>query len=286
MASDDVLREAAARAGTGRLTVLHVLDSGATGVPMSPAGVEQELLAQGRLASQVGDALAARVRAVTGRDAAIEIEPGSPHEVIVQRARALGNATIVLGASGSGGRPHGLLGRVATHVVRHAPASVIVVRRRHPGGRVIAAVDFSESSEQAFVEATRVVRVQQRPLVLLHCLESIAAAYALGDPAMSPAPISPIPAEELDREAQRAAEARLQSLLTSARIDGEVLVVQEPPTTAIPHVAERLGADLIVVATAGRTGLPRLLLGSVAESVVAHAPCSVLVVRQHRADAG
>ena len=51
------------------------------------------------------------------------------------------------------------------------------------------------------------------------------------------------------------------------------------PATDIPRLAEELKADLVVVATSGRTGISRVMLGSVAEAIVRASPCSVLVVR-------
>ncbi len=51
------------------------------------------------------------------------------------------------------------------------------------------------------------------------------------------------------------------------------------PFDAIARMAKRIGADLVVVGTHGRTGLARVALGSVAERVVALAPCPVLTVR-------
>ena len=51
------------------------------------------------------------------------------------------------------------------------------------------------------------------------------------------------------------------------------------PASAILKTSEMLRAGLIVVGTHGRTGLPRVLIGSVAEAVVRSAGCSVLVVR-------
>jgi nucleotide-binding universal stress UspA family protein len=54
------------------------------------------------------------------------------------------------------------------------------------------------------------------------------------------------------------------------------------PHTSIVEMAEREGADLIVMSTHGRTGLSHILLGSVTEKVVARAPCPVLVIPSHR----
>jgi nucleotide-binding universal stress UspA family protein len=51
------------------------------------------------------------------------------------------------------------------------------------------------------------------------------------------------------------------------------------PRDAIVRVAEREHADLVIVGSHGRTGLPKLLMGSVASYVVTHAPCPVLVVK-------
>lgn len=61
----------------------------------------------------------------------------------------------------------------------------------------------------------------------------------------------------------------------------ETSVREGDPRTEIVGAADDWNADLIVVGSHGRTGLKRLLLGSVAEAVVAHAHCSVEVVRRH-----
>ena len=53
------------------------------------------------------------------------------------------------------------------------------------------------------------------------------------------------------------------------------------PQTSIVEVAEREGVDIIVMSTHGRTGLSHMLLGSVTEKVVGHAPCPVLAIPSH-----
>ena len=64
-----------------------------------------------------------------------------------------------------------------------------------------------------------------------------------------------------------------------------VELVQGPPASVITHAAERGGHDLIAIGTHGHRGFRRLLLGSVAESTIRHAPCSVLVVHgEHAGD--
>ena len=65
----------------------------------------------------------------------------------------------------------------------------------------------------------------------------------------------------------------------------ETAVSDGDPRSAIVDAAREWGADLIIVGSHGYTGVKRWLLGSVAQSVVSHAPCSVEVVRQ-KPDAG
>ena len=73
---------------------------------------------------------------------------------------------------------------------------------------------------------------------------------------------------------------RSQKSLTDAGLQAEGRVVEGDPREALLEVARKEGVDLIVVGSHGRTGLEKLLMGSVASHIVAHAACSVLVVRR------
>lgn len=93
---------------------------------------------------------------------------------------------------------------------------------------------------------------------------------------------------ELEKTARSNAERVLTEAIGSARsivgdrgaqVTGEVLFGS--PESRIVEAAEKLPADLIVVGSHGYNRWERLLLGSVSDSVVHHAPCSVLVVRTH-----
>ena len=89
--------------------------------------------------------------------------------------------------------------------------------------------------------------------------------------------ISPDQIQELETIAAQ----RLEESLKLLDITGDRLVTRGPAGTALIEIASERKADLIVVGTVGRTGLRRALLGSVAETVVKGAPCSVLIVRLH-----
>jgi nucleotide-binding universal stress UspA family protein len=67
--------------------------------------------------------------------------------------------------------------------------------------------------------------------------------------------------------------------LRQAGLRASALAAQGDPAATIISIAEKSQADLIVLGTHGRTGLRRVLLGSVARNVMLHAHCSVLVVR-------
>jgi nucleotide-binding universal stress UspA family protein len=75
----------------------------------------------------------------------------------------------------------------------------------------------------------------------------------------------------------RAIESLKRNQVTKLPVDSQILY--ESPRDAIIEEAERWEADLIVVGSHGYRGYKRFLLGSVSQSVAAHAPCSVLIVR-------
>ena len=77
--------------------------------------------------------------------------------------------------------------------------------------------------------------------------------------------------------------ARTAEVLTGAHVDNRIEVADDGVAKAICRVAVELGADAIVVGAHTRGGLGKLLLGSVSEHVVRHAPCPVLVVRERNA---
>jgi nucleotide-binding universal stress UspA family protein len=81
-------------------------------------------------------------------------------------------------------------------------------------------------------------------------------------------------------EAQAAADRAAAMLLERASFVVETIVRQGDPRREIVEAAKDWDAELIVVGSHGRTGLQRLILGSVAEYVVRHAPCSVEVSRR------
>ena len=83
----------------------------------------------------------------------------------------------------------------------------------------------------------------------------------------------------LEEEGKRAL-ATVERTAKAQGVQYELIIREGIPSEDIAKVAEDEGTDLIVVGTAGRTGLNRFLLGSVAEKVIKIAPCPVMVVRK------
>ena len=85
------------------------------------------------------------------------------------------------------------------------------------------------------------------------------------------------------REFQEDLVTRSQQELTKMGVHAEGRVIEGDPRETLLEAAKQEGTDLIVVGSHGRTGLEKLLMGSVASHIVAHAACSVLVVRRRAA---
>jgi nucleotide-binding universal stress UspA family protein len=134
---------------------------------------------------------------------------------------------------------------------------------------IVFPTDFSASAGHAFPMACALARDYGSRLVLVHVKAPPVAVYSeLGPLAAEPA--------ELAHELQ----ARLEEIRpTDPSIPVEHSFREGDAAQEIVDVAEEVHADLIVMATHGRTGLGRLLMGSVAEAVLRRAPCPVLTFK-------
>jgi nucleotide-binding universal stress UspA family protein len=145
----------------------------------------------------------------------------------------------------------------------------------HHWSRICCPVDFSETSWEALAEAAELAaRGGEAHLVILHVEEGTDVA-ALGEMAVT----SPEAARRLVEDTRRSLERCRAEAEQIARGRVAAESVAGDPASEIVRFAERQAVDLIVMGTHGRTGIRRILLGSVAERVVRSAPCSVLVVR-------
>lgn len=140
---------------------------------------------------------------------------------------------------------------------------------------IVFATDFSPASQAALRKAVEMARKDGAELIVAHVYEP-------------PAPLShsgvadDLIEAELEDKIRQDVEKQLEPVLAQVRAEG----IRARGEILAGHTAKRLselavknGAAMLVIGTHGRTGLKKLLMGSVASQVIATAPCPVLTVR-------
>jgi nucleotide-binding universal stress UspA family protein len=133
---------------------------------------------------------------------------------------------------------------------------------------ILHPTDFSEHSSYAFRQACSLARDYGARLVVLHVAEPPLAVSGEGVLMLPP---------NFDLEPIRKQLQRLES--ENPEIQMEHRLVQGYAAAEIMRAAAETKCDLIMMGTQGRTGMGRLLMGSVAEQIVRRAPCPVLTVK-------
>jgi universal stress protein A len=140
--------------------------------------------------------------------------------------------------------------------------------------KIVCPVDFSAGSREALRIAAELARDWSAPLVVAHVWEP--PKWSSGEVMIAPEVIqSLVDAEEAELESWKSTAKQLGArevgtrFLSGVAWDAILSLLKDDPAI-----------DLVVMGTHGRTGLKHVLLGSVAEKVVRHAPCPVLVVRE------
>ena len=223
----------------------------------------------------LGEALGVSVPVET-----LAASPVPPARRILDLAREADADLIVMGTHGRLGFGHHFLGNVTEKVVRLADRPVLTVPCHDVprSGPVVAPVDFSEASREALRLASALAADRGSALHALHVVEwpTSLPPYLVG----VALPALPEILERAQAELARfvadlgAAEAGGEGVVTAVRVRLGGLAA-----SAVADYAREVAAGLVVLSTHGRTGIGRLLLGSVTERVVRLAPCPVLTVR-------
>ena len=212
---------------------------------------------------------------------------GRPFEQICQLARDLNIDMIVTATRGLTGLKHLTLGSTAERVVRYSPCPVLVVRpqKRKSGNgkfaqqrfkKILVPIDFSDCSKKGLNYAKALASRFGSKVVLLN---SIALEYYFTNDEYARYDFP-----DLARSAEKWAREQMRDLVQNTdwdKLNVETSLEIGHAGQQICERAEGSGIDLIVTSTHGRTGFKHVLLGSTAEYVVRHAPCSVLVVPSH-----
>ena len=183
-----------------------------------------------------------------------------PHAGIVAAAEEIRPDLIIIGRCGKSALARILMGNVTARVIGKSPINVLVVPRGGMVGfqRILVASDGSRFSEAAWKLALSMAKQAKSQLT------GVAVAPEEGDIIET--------------------QAIIRRMLTDSSTAGVPLKGINPqginPADGIVQQAIKHEVDLIIVGSYGRTGLKKLLMGSVTERVIGQSPCPVLVVKQ------
>ncbi|HET7771272.1 MAG TPA: universal stress protein [Chloroflexota bacterium] len=237
---------------------------------------------------QIGEA-DTYLRGIAG-ELALPVKPetavffGSPGKAIMEEIEIRHADLVVMATHGRSGPGRALYGSTADHVLRHAPVPVLLVPSRctHQWPedrpvRIAVTLDGSDFSESVLGPLRHVIRALEGrsgvELLLVRIVDVAAAMIQLASGRTA--------AFDASAEIERA-DRYLEGLAAGLRtVTPRIRTFSElgSPGNLIAEVAEDAGADLIAMATHGRGGLSRVVLGSVATSTVRHAGVPVFLSR-------
>jgi nucleotide-binding universal stress UspA family protein len=168
---------------------------------------------------------------------------------------------IVMGRRGRRGLARVRLGQATAKVIGHAHCAVLVVPRKVEitGQRLVLATDGSVYADAATAMAGSLAKIFAAPV----------SALSVTLPSQS----------DRRHEEARVAANRAAAFLRSHELDAEAVVYHGRPDEVIVETTMAKKADLIVIGSHGRTGLDRVMLGSVSERVIDAASTAVLVAK-------
>ena len=142
--------------------------------------------------------------------------------------------------------------------------------------QILLPTDFSGCANYALPYAAAVARATGARIICVHVVETVVPT--VGYTGLT----EPMPIADISEQLEDSAERELPRLTDCEELNGvevEEVIVHGDAAAEIVSLAEEREADLIVIASHGRTGLGRMIFGSTAEAVVRHASCPVLVVK-------
>lgn len=263
--SKDALEHAIATFPDGNITLIHVID------PRYTAADDDELRPERIFAELLDIAESNDIEVDT------EIRVGHPAREIVRYSEDADIDEIMLGSHGRDGAARVLLGSVAERVLRRAPVPVTVVRPHQRTGDThhLVPIDGSEQSTKALEYAVSVFPDVET--TILHAIDPMETRYGEGQLVHSEAEYERIQAdaEQLLADAEAFARERGATVRSTTAVEWG----PNRPAAAILDYVDANDVDHVIMGSHGRSGVSRVLLGSVAEAVARRSPAPVTVVR-------
>ncbi len=262
-----------AKSCSSKLSVLSVVETNPEYEALAPAVMEKAE----RTARQYLTAFKTRADR-EGVDCDIVIREGEePYRVIVDEAGNDHSSLIVMGRKGRTGLKLLVMGSVTARVIGYAPCNILVVPKdaRLDFKSILVATDGSPSSSAAASEAVGLAKRNNSMLTVVSVVPSELLPPLDLDVTVNQR-------ELIEKKVMHEAEKNAATVKEAAQKEGvavRAFVLNGKPAEAIIETAKERRADLIVVGSHGRTGVERLLMGSVAERVIVLASSPVLVVK-------
>ncbi len=268
------------------LTAIHVVDSS---VYKDPDIIEGMETAGERYLERVEEI--AKEHGTTLKSAKVLI--GSPFEEILDEASGIDASVIFMGATGVSHSAH--IGTVASRVLRSCECHLMLVR----GGaeaykNVLIATDGSKDAEYAAQSGLSIARRFNAKVSVCYVADrvrldetrvvtagGVGAGRHYGDVLKLPESAVKKLRERMLDESTKIAD-RVRKIADSKGVEAEIVVREGKPAPEILKLAREEGSDLVVIGSAGKGMISKLLVGSVSEKVASTAPCSVIIVRGTR----
>jgi nucleotide-binding universal stress UspA family protein len=273
--SEGAIREAIklAKKCSSRLSVISVIETNPELETLAPQVVEKAE----RAAREHLEAVKARAKK-EGVDCEIVIHEGEDsYKYIVDEAVKSKSTMIVMGRRGRTGLKRLMMGSVTARVIGYAPCTVLVVPKaaQFECRNILTATDGSKYGDAAAAEAISMAK---------QCGSRLTVLSVVPSESISPMDIvaSQMQRELIAEQELQAAERNVKKVKDAAEKEGvkaDGLVLGGKPSEAIIETAKEKNADLIVLGSHGRTGVEKLLMGSVAERVIVLSSSAVLVVK-------
>ena len=208
-----------------------------------------------------------------------------PFDEICGFAQTVPADLIVMSTHGRTGLKHVFLGSTAERIVQHSSCPVLVTRgsalQANNGSQfriktILVPVDFSNCSREGLRYAIAFANEFGAKIILLHATY-LGYVYSTEGSAIYDIP-------GLQKHARKTAERKMREFMRSVNFGAvkfETVFTEGSPVLDICAFAKDRDVDLIITSTHGFTGFTHVLIGSIAEQVVRHAHCSVLVVPSH-----
>jgi nucleotide-binding universal stress UspA family protein len=235
-----------------------------------------------RSGKELSEYLQTTQRTIADSDCTIHVavKEGDPASVIVDTAAEEDIDLIVMSTHGRSGFTRWMMGSVTTKVLHEASCPVLAVRSAEPITRVLITLDGSELAEQALEPGFEIAkRLGVQVILLTVQLESEIDFARIGELEQVEGGLG----KRVQQSVYERDETYLQNIAdqyeatTGLRI--QISVADSPVAQAILNFADQWNADLIVMATHGRTGLRRWVYGSVTEKILGGAHCGMMIIR-------